>query len=493
LWIHSLTALALAGLITAILLRSTASSMVKIWYGSSTYSYGFVVVPICAFLVWRCRKLLKALDPAPSLVGLGLLLLCTVIWVAGNVADVQVIQQFAFIGMLDALVWAVLGSSAVRILRFPLLFLFFAVPAGQSLVGPLQRLTAAFAVNAVRFSGIPAVQNGLVISTPSGDWRIAEACSGIRYLTSSVLIGVLFAGIAFRSWKRRLALIVLSALVPILANAVRAYLIILLAYVSNNRIATGVDHIMYGWVFFSLVTAVLIGLAMRWREPPVSHAGPASRPGPPVLATARVTRLSWCVIAAVLIVLSASTTADFLWSRTPANQPIEKLWAPPAVWLPSEGPDHDWTPHFETNQAGTAETFTNGQREVSLYIVSFPVKRRGVELVNSSNAVEASAEWDLLNSDSREVTMAGKPLTVAEYWIVRGAQHRVVWMWYLAGNELTSKPYEVKLMQAESRLAGRPQNVSLFAVSAVFRSEPTQAVDDLSTFVRDMSFPGTGQ
>ncbi len=493
LWIQSLTALAVAGLITIFVLRSTAGSMVKIWYSSSTYSYGFVVVPISAFLVWRCRKPLKALHPAPSLLGLGLLLLFAVIWAAGNVADVQVIQQYAFIGMLDALVWAFLGGSAARILRFPLLFLFFAVPAGQSLVGPLQRLTAAFAVNAVRFSGIPAVQNGLLISTPSGDWRIAEACSGIRYLTSSVLIGVLFAGIAYRSWKRRVALVVMSVLVPILANAVRAYLIILLAYFSNNRIATGVDHVMYGWVFFSLVTAMLIGLALGWREPPVSDAEPAPRPGPPAFAPALVARLSWFVTIAVLIVLSSSFAADFLWSRTPPNHPIEKLWSAPADWLPSEDLDHDWTPHFETNQAGTAQTFTNGALEVSLYIVSFPVKRRGVELVSASNAVEESGEWDVLNNDYREVTMSGEAVTVAEYWIARGGQRRVIWVWYLAGDRLTAKPYEIKLIQAESRLAGRPQDVSLFAVSTVLGSEPTQAVDALGTFVRDMSFPRTRQ
>ena len=229
-WVRPLLALGLAGLVTLFLLRSTALSMLKIWYGSSTYSYGFVVLPIFAFLVWRRRKQLTSLHPTTSLLGLAFLLLFTLLWAAGNIADVQVIQQFAFIGLLDALVWTFLGSSAIRVLRFPLLFLFFAVPAGQGLVGPLQRLTAAFAVNAVRFSGIPALQNGFIISTPSGDWRIAEACSGIRYLTSTLLIGVLFAGIAFRSWKRRVVFIALSALVPILANALRAYLIILLAY-----------------------------------------------------------------------------------------------------------------------------------------------------------------------------------------------------------------------------------------------------------------------
>ena len=117
LWIQSLTGLALAGFVTIFLLRSTAASMVKIWYGSNTYSYGFVVVPIAAFLVWRCRDRLKTLHPAPSLLGLSLMLLFAVIWTGGNVADVQVVQQFAFIGLLDALVWAFLGTAAARILQ----------------------------------------------------------------------------------------------------------------------------------------------------------------------------------------------------------------------------------------------------------------------------------------------------------------------------------------------------------------------------------------
>ena len=492
LWIQPLIGLTLAGLITIFLLRSTASSMVTIWYGSNTYSYGFVVVPIVAFLVWRVRKLLGTVYPAPSLFGLALVLLFAVIWTAGNLADVQVVQQFAFVGLLDALVWAFLGSAAVRTLRFALLFLFFAVPAGQSLVGPLQRFTAVFAVSAVRLSGVPAVQDGLLISTPSGDWKIAEACSGIRYLTSSVLIGVLFAGIAFRSWKRRLAFVAMSLLVPILANAVRAYLIILLAYFSNNRIATGVDHVLYGWAFFSLVTAMLIGLALGWREPPDPRGDLAARPDPPALAPARTTRLSCYLILAVLIILSASYTADSLWSRTAPDQSIEKLWAAPANWLSSEDLDHDWAPHLQTIQGEVAQTLTNGRHEVSLYIVSYPAKRRGVELVNASNAVEVSGGWDLLNNGYREATVSGETVTVAEYMIARGRQHRLVWMWYLAGGRLTANPYEIKMIQAESRLAGRPCNVSLVAVSAVFGSEPAQAADELAGFVRGLSFPKLG-
>ena len=490
LWTRSLVGLALAGLVTVFLLRSTPSSMVAIWSRSGTYSYGFVIVPISAFLVWRRRSQLKNLHPATSFIGAALLLFFAVVWVCGNVADVLVVQQFAFVGLIGALIWTFLGTQAVRVLLFALLFLFFAVPAGESLVPPLQRFTAAFTVNALRLSGIPTVQDGFVLSTPSGDWKVAEACSGIRYLTSSIVVGVLFAGVAFRSWKRRIAFILVSVLVPILANAVRAYLIVVLAYLSDNRIAKGVDHVVYGWVFFSLVTAVLIGLTLGWREPDIPQAQSAQNSIDPPLVPIRFTRLLWCMAVVILIVVSASSTADFLWSRTPPNQPIAKVRSGPAGWLAiADDLDHDWVPHFKTIESETSETFTKGSHEVSLYIASYPMTRRGVELVNSANAVGASGEWVVLNDDYREVTIAGRPVTVADYLLSGGRQRRIVWMWYLIGDQLTASPWRIKAVQAEYRLFGRPQNVYLFAISARFYSEQSQAINDLSDFARQMAFP----
>ena len=490
LWVWPLLGLALAGLVTFVLLRSTVSSMIAIWYGSNTYSYGFVIAPISAFLVWRRRAYLRALHPRPSRIGLALVALFAVVWVAGNIADVQIAQQVAFIGLLDALVWTFLGSRVVRLLRFPLLFLFFMVPTGESLVAPLQQLTAAFTVNAVRLSGIPAVQDGFVISTPSGDWRIAEACSGIRYLTSSIVVGVLFAGVAFRSWKRRILLVLISALVPILANALRAYLIVVVAYVSNNRIAAGIDHVVYGWLFFSLVTALLIGLALGWREPEPPLAPLVRNSADPNPVTNRTSRWVWYTALAVVIVIAASSTADFLWSHPAPPRPVAGLWSAPEGWFRAPAPNHDWAPNFDTLESETSETFTKGPHEVSLYVASYPVKRGGVELINASNAVGTYGEWDLLFSDYRDIVLAGRQVSVPEYLVARGGERRVVWIWYLAGDQVTASPYRIKLLQAESRLVGRPGRVALFALSARFNSQDAQAIEGLTDFVGGVYFPG---
>lgn len=488
LWMSPLLGLSLAGIVTVLLLRSTATSLVSIWYRSGTYSYGFAVLPICIFLAWRRRSQLKTLEPTASLAGVAFALLFALVWLMGNVADVQVVQQFAFIGLLDALVWTFLGNQAVRALRFALLFLFFAVPMGEGLVGPLQRLTAVFTVNAVRLSGIPAVQDGFVISTPSGDWRIAEACSGIRYLAASIFVGVLFAGIAFRSWKRRVPLVLISLLVPILANAVRAYLIIMVAYLTNNQVATGIDHVIYGWVFFSFVTALLIGLALRWREPDPTLAQDAGNPNELPTAHVSLIRVVGSFVLVVLIVAAATATADFLWTRTPPDAQIAKQWSPPDGWLAAPDPNHDWAPSFETIESDMSEAFTNGSQEVFVYVAAYAARRRGVELVNASNAVESSGGWSLLDNGRRTVRIGGRSLAVAEYLLNQGGQRRIVWVWYLIGEHLTAQPWRIKMLQAESRLRGRPTNVFLFAVSAELHQGVSEAVNGLSDFTRDMSF-----
>src|SRR2546423_1258251 len=81
---------------------------------------------------------------------------------------------------------------------------------------------------------------------PTGSWWIVEACSGLRYLIASAMVGMLYAYLAYRSLSRRIAFVAASLAVPILANWLRAYMIVMIGYLSGNRLAVGIDHIIYG-------------------------------------------------------------------------------------------------------------------------------------------------------------------------------------------------------------------------------------------------------
>lgn len=480
-WSRQLSVLAISILISLILFRQTVASLLTIWSTSHTYSYGFIIVPLCALLVVRKKSELKCLQPKTSLSGLLVVTSALVLWLAGNISDVQLLQQLALVVLIDGLVWTFLGFPVVKVLSFPLLFLFFSVPAGDSLVPHLQTWTADFTVNALNFSGIPTVQDGFVLSTPSGSWQVAAACSGIRYLLASIVIGVLVAGVAYRSWKRRIAFLLLSALLPIGANAVRAYGIVVLAYLSGNAIAAGVDHVVYGFVFFSLLTALLVFTAMHSYEPDIEPSEePRSAAGlsPPALGR---TIAALCVVVAVSV--SATAFAHHVWTRPPGAISEYSVTVPAGWSAIADDQDEDWAPHLTSVQSKVVRSYASSTGGISLCVIRYSNERRGVEFINALNLVGGGGNWTVLSSNTRPATIDGQHFAVAQYVIATGPEHRLVWVWYSVGDALTSSPYRLRMRQARNRLMGLPNTTMAFAASTPIHDD-VEASSVLSDFLK---------
>ena len=244
----------------------TLFSMIEVWDRSETFTHGYLIFPISAWLVWRQRDVLAQVQPHPDSRGLILLAAAGAGWLLADAGSVNVVAQYAFIAMLIAAVWTLLGWTFVWAAFFPLMFLFFAVPVGEFLIQPLMGVTADFTVAMLQFTGIPVYREGTFFSIPSGDWSVVEGCSGLRYLIASVTLGVLYAYLTYRSWKRRLLFSVAAIIVPIFANSGRAYMIVMIAHLSDMKLALGVDHYIYGWVFFGIVMLLLFWIGSFWRE-----------------------------------------------------------------------------------------------------------------------------------------------------------------------------------------------------------------------------------
>ena len=101
----------------------------------------------------------------------------------------------------------------------------------------LMESTADFTVSALVLTGIPVYREGHQFIIPSGAWSVVEACSGVRYLIASLMVGALFAYLNYRSMRRRWLFMGVALVVPIVANWVRAYLIVMIGHLSNNKLA----------------------------------------------------------------------------------------------------------------------------------------------------------------------------------------------------------------------------------------------------------------
>ena len=238
---------------------SALFSLIEIWYHTTTYNHGFLVLPASAYLVWRRRTEVADTIPENALSALLPLAGFCAIGLIGELSGVNIARHIGFVGALICLFPLCFGWRLVRRFWFPVLFLLFMVPAGDFLIAPLQELTADVSVWMIQLTGVPVYREGLMIELPSGLWEVAEACAGVRFLIANLFVAAIFAYLSYdKLWKWAL-FAVLAIVIPVGANCLRAYGIMMLAHVSDNALAVGVDHLVYGWVFFSIVM-----LAMLW-------------------------------------------------------------------------------------------------------------------------------------------------------------------------------------------------------------------------------------
>src|SRR5687768_671118 len=164
--------------------------------------------------------------------------------------------------------------------------MFFLVPFGDEMVPALQAVTAEMAVALTHASGVPAVIDGVFIDTPAGLFEVAEACSGVKFLVAMVALGALVAHLCFANLKRRALFMAAAVVVPVLANGVRAWGTIYIAQSQGVEFAAGFDHIVYGWIFFALVMAAVLGASWRFfdRSPEDPLIDAAALEASPVLA-----------------------------------------------------------------------------------------------------------------------------------------------------------------------------------------------------------------
>ncbi|BAZ94698.1 uncharacterized protein FOKN1_2324 [Thiohalobacter thiocyanaticus] len=431
--------------------HQTLAGMIDIWSRSETFAHGFLIFPIVLFLVWRRREHLAVTPVAADARALWLLPLPGLLWLLAEVVDAAVIRQLGFIAMIPLLVWALLGWAVVRQIAFPLFFLIFAVPMGEGLIPPLMDFTAVFTVSLIKLSGIPVYVEGTYFSIPSGNWSVVEACSGIRYLIASLTMGALYAYLNYTSLRRRILFILFAIALPILANGLRAYMIVMIAHLSDMKLALGVDHFIYGWVFFGIVMLLMFWIGSFWREEPEPVPAPAGRAGAAAGGAPR-----YGLFALLILLLAAWPVAAQLLER---DIGLEReriaLTLPEAAagWQRVE-PFTDWQPDYRGMDAEALGFFAQGEASVGVYLAYYARPRQGAELINSQNVMIAQKHPVWHQVGESRVSVEGGPGRVIQTRLKSAAQRLLIHDWYRIGGHHTANPYLGKLLEAWERLRG---------------------------------------
>ena len=458
--------------------RSQVALIVEAWETLPSHAHGYVVLAVVAYLAWGKRTALSVVSLKPSPLGFCAFVLSCAAGFAGEMVSAGVVVQFALVFMLQTAVWAVLGSRAFRVLVGPLSFLLFAIPFGHDVLPTLMDWTANATVLGLRASGVPVFQQDRMFIIPSGSWSVVEACSGIRYLLTSFFIGSIFAYVVYTRWYKRLIFVVWMLVLSLLANWLRAYVIVMVAHLSNNQWGLGLSHLALGWVIFAVVIVVSFWGGARWSDPQVNvekqSFGRAAR--------ARFT-LAVALMAAVVGVGSA-LASNHLLHLAPRPMPeldlakslgeLQKVQPTPPVIAPQfvgASALHEATYRFENGEVGVTVAYYRNQRQ-------------GAELANVHNVIQPSREWGWRKSLRLPSSGDGTPALRVEHY-EKGPAYAVAAAVYWVGGWTTTSDIASKVYQAINLITGKGDDGAMIVITAttLVSAEASQAL--VAAFVKD--------
>ena len=419
----------------------------------------------------------------PWLPGLAVLAVLGVLWLLGRAAAVNSLRDFAVVSTFPIVAITLLGRGFGRAMVFPLAFVLFAWPFGELLIPTFIDLTADFTVWALRLTGVPVFREGNSFIIPSGHWSVVEECSGIRYLMASASAGCVFGHLYMRSVRRRWAFFGLAVLVPIVANWLRAYLIVLLGHVSDNRLAAGVDHVIYGWVFFGLVMLGVFYLGGRWADRDAT--GQPMATGPRTVPAAR----TWVATVAVVVIAGAAP----LWMHAVETGESEvsqdllvTLPAPQGDWHAAARLPRAWVPGHPSAVTFGIGDYVSGDRRVSLSVALSREGGDGEKLLTfagTSLVDYGITEARTLSRTLVSVPALGDGVRVIERQMRFEGRPLLSWEWFDVDGFATDSVGRAKVEQALRRIQGYLPVVARRTIHVTYDTDVAAARETLARFV----------
>ncbi|MFN3820015.1 exosortase A [Blastomonas sp.] len=462
-WRAALMRLGVAWAAILIVFARDAADMVTIWWDSSTFNHILLIPFILGWLVMQRAEELRRITPSLWAPGLVVMAAAAAGWVLGEAAGVALARHLAVVMFFQGSTLALLGPQVARALLFPLAYAFFLVPVGEEIVPQLQVITADMSMALLGMTGIPAHIEGVFISTPTALFRVAEACSGVKFLIAMLAYGVLVANVCFKSWPRRIGIIAVAIIVPVLANGVRAFGTIYIAHHHGLDFAAGFDHIFYGWVFFAIV--LLLVMAVGWRFFDRQVTDPFIEPA---LADrlAVQSRRGRAPARPVLIGAALLVAAPLGWTLAglpaPASLPVRDTLPEIAGWQRTAyAPTAEWTPRADGSNRRLIASYVRDGRRVDVFAALYDGQSEGREITGyGQGALDPAGEWSWVE--------AGPKLADGRADVITGPGRvvRDVATFYRIGDVQTGSNLGIRLESLKARLLRRSQSAMILIVSA---------------------------
>lgn len=253
--------------------------LMRVWRRPD-YSHGYLVPFFSIFLLWVRRDMLRDVRWEGSWWGAVVLGISALFYICGGIAGYNILTAFTIIPTVLGVVILLGGWPAVRWSWPAIGFLIFAIQLPNFIEStamvPLRRIGTIASTYALQTVGLGAVAEGNVILLSEYQIGVAEACSGLRMLMTSLALAFGLAFVINRPVWERIVIVLSAVPIALLTNVFRITLTGLCFEWFGQEVAEKVFHDLAGWLMMPMAVGLLwllmIILANMTIEP---HQGPA--------------------------------------------------------------------------------------------------------------------------------------------------------------------------------------------------------------------------
>ena len=481
-------------LLMLLIYHETVLYLIGLWndmeHGS--YGHGYLIVAVSAYLVFSNRRTLFSLPPCPSFLALLAVLGASLLWMLVVLVDVLMLQTVILLLFILSIVWAMLGNQVTGKLLFPILFIGFALPVWDLLIPVLQDLSADVVFRVIRMLGIPAFQQGNEIVLPAGTLSITEACSGLRYFIPGMALGALYGYLNYTTFRARCIIFLISSGAAVLANILRIFIVVYLAYTTDMQHPFIHDHLALGWYLFAGMVVVLLVIdALLNRQHPLSESDTIEGNNSVAKSCGRGKLQHMSIFVASAMLLSAGPMAAYWVKHQPSSENAQvELELPSGVggWKGPADSDNDWMPEYR-GAIARKQAYQKGDNRIDLYVGYYLEQKQGKELIFYLNRVGNQDIWHSQNP-SGNLRQTNERVVLEQLLEKGNGEQRLVWYWYNVAGWYTVNPYQAKALELLGLIMGN-QQAYITAISVNSDADMSDARKALSEFVSSMETPLT--
>lgn len=478
---------------------STFSWLVTVDWPKDEYSYCYFIPFIFLYLAYEKKIEFAECFAEPTWKGLYLVGLSTVLFWLGELGGEFYTLYISFWLLVIGICWTHWGWQKLKVVMFPLFFLLTMFPLPNFLNNKvsvsLKLLASQIGVAIIQFFGLSAYREGNIIDLGFTQLQVVEACSGLRFLNTLLVMGLLIAYFSRMHLWKKIVLFLSTIPLAIITNSLRIATVAVLYKFFGASAAEGFFHDFSGWFIFLISLALLLLEVILLQkifverhvdvlQPTVARPqqkAPSGREG-----LSRFNVISSVIIASIVLSYGVEFREEI---------PIAKSFA----YFPNRigewtGSKQEMAPavldELDLSDYLLADYDDGSLKSINLYVAYYESQRKGESIHSPATCLPGSG-WIYKEFGEGEIRLPeiAQPVRMNRALIQKGDVRQLSYYWFPQRGRMLTNAYQLKYYAfLDALMRQRTDGALVRVITPIYETEAFEDADQrLKDFIAQLT------